>query len=89
MSTFQPPRSEFCLPQPAGIGCDHQRALATAFSDLLDLFQRVLKEAPRSFADAYVYGTTSENAVHRNVITKLQEVHFVMQGAIARGYEGR
>jgi hypothetical protein len=78
------PGPEFCLPEPRG--CEHQQRLAVAFSEVLAVFRRAAVEAPGSLASNYDTGDMTEGEVHRHVVTRLQEVHFVMQLAIARGY---
>jgi hypothetical protein len=65
-----------------------QGQLALAFSTVLDVFQDAADKAPHNFAEERVRGSASEDDIHRAVIDRLQQVHFLMQSAIVRGYRG-
>ena len=82
------PRPEFRLPPVSTDASRYQGQLALALSMVLDTFQEAVRHAPGNFAEERLLGRGSESDLHRDVIDRLQQVHFIMQCAIARGYKG-
>lgn len=98
------PRAEFTLPQPVGAGRDHSLEIAYAFSAVLDVLDRALRETS-SLAQVEVRAYQSGQEPFRvekrstlvdiekfkllNVVTKLQEAHFLAQSMIGHAHRDR